>query len=717
MTLRARFNLLSILILFIPVAGWLIVDTTTGYLFDNQLQNLEQRTKSIAETLSSLSSTIFEDKNEPQPVFIQTSDLTKVPIIRNMPPTIDGDLSEWREFKLQEEALTSEPSWPESKTFSGAYRIGRYENRIYIGVQVRSASNRQFSDGSQGANVEQVYLSTINQYGTFKQYLIRPQKNGQVTIKVRNEDQQWEQALYREIRGEVRQLNLVNNIGEPLSQAYELELAIGRHLIGSAMCLVVFKPGEPNRLQSCQNHLDKNALKPVQINSPNIEAIVDSFRTANSRLIVVNRDSVVQQQNDNYGSENNTEETNSSRTIPPSDNSVSRKVASFLGFWPEQILHEFEPWIIRSGKLENIQVADALAKGKGSLSTKKTDGITRFVTAVEPIFIDGQIKGAVLIQESTDEVFAVRYQFIKGLTLGTILFIFLYLPIHFLFLGKITKRLKLLAKITNDSIDGNGRVVKTITPDKTKDEIGEVSQNLAEISGRLKNYTNYLENSARRLSHELRTPLAGLQSSIDLIKRSDNFEEAGPYINRAEAGIERLNRIITNMSEASDLEASFQNERLEPIDLSQLIILSIEDYREIYRQREFEVIVTEKQIMVDGSADSLRQMLDKIIDNANDFGIRQTSIVISLNVIANNVILQIMNSGPTIPDEKREQIFDSLVSDRSDAVGRSSHLGLGLYVARLICEFHKGNISVRNRSDGGGVTFEISLPRSQSEQH
>jgi two-component system sensor histidine kinase ChvG len=709
MTLKAKFNLLSVFVLLSPLAGWLVINLSTEYLLDSQIHSVNQRARSIGEALSSFGPTIFESAKTFRPALLPYPKRTSVQIIKNSPPTIDGNLSDWDVTQTPEEFLEPTMEWPRSKNFAGKYLIGRFQDRIYIGMRIEASGKRRFTDGLDGVDVEQIYLSSISQTDEFKQFLIKPRKNGQVVIKQRSNTEPWSIASYSEIRGEVRELGIRNSDGELSSVGYELELEIARHIIGSAMCLVVSRPDVSNQLRTCENHLDRNELSAVQVNSPDIEPITESFANSDARIAVVDAQSYIQHEVPPKNSIN----TDRAAASPPHDN-TSTQIDSFFGLWPTYLRFEFSPWEIDNGKLNNDQVANVLATGNGSIAVNTSEGIRSYISAAHPIVTNGKIVGAIIFQESTNDVFAVRYQFVKGLTFGTLLIIILYLPVHFLFFGRITRRLSALANVTSESIDENGRVVKTIDPDMTQDEIGDVSQNLAEISARLKNYTDYLENFARRLSHELRTPLAGLQSSLDLIKKSDNFEEATRYINRAEAGVERLNRILTKMSEASDLEASFQSERLEPLDLSKLIILSVEDYREIYRPRDFEVIVTEKQIIVDGSADSLRQMLDKIVENANDFGIPQTSIVISINVLADRVILQIMNSGPTIPNEKRMQIFDSLVSDRSGRSGGSSHLGLGLYVARIICEFHNGNISVRNRSDGGGVTFEISLPHSQS---
>jgi signal transduction histidine kinase len=166
------------------------------------------------------------------------------------------------------------------------------------------------------------------------------------------------------------------------------------------------------------------------------------------------------------------------------------------------------------------------------------------------------------------------------------------------------------------------------------------------------------------------------------------------------------------MSEASALEASLTSEELEVIDLCALVTVSVEEYQAAYGGHQFKVVFAESPLRVKVSPEAFRQMLDKLIENANEFSEPGSSIDIALSLIGSEVMLQVTNQGPLIPVEHQAQIFDSMVSDRRHTTQSTEqgHLGLGLYIVRLVAQFHGGNVSVRNRPDQDGVTFEVTIP-------
>lgn len=110
-----------------------------------------------------------------------------------------------------------------------------------------------------------------------------------------------------------------------------------------------------------------------------------------------------------------------------------------------------------------------------------------------------------------------------------------------------------------------------------------------------------------------------------------------------------------------------------------------------------------------GVPDLMAQMLDKLVSNAIDFHSADTPIVLKLDTDGRQVTLLVSNSGPVLPDEMQGNLFESMVSIRTQK-GEQPHLGLGLYIVRLIVEFHQGRVTARNRDDNSGVEFLISLP-------
>ena len=83
--------------------------------------------------------------------------------------------------------------------------------------------------------------------------------------------------------------------------------------------------------------------------------------------------------------------------------------------------------------------------------------------------------------------------------------------------------------------------------------------------------------------------------------------------------------------------------------------------------------------------------------------------MVNLRIIDNEFEIKVSNDGPALPSEIADSLFDPMVSSARDA--RKTHLGLGLYIVRLVAEFHKGTVSARNRPGGSGVEILVSLPR------
>jgi signal transduction histidine kinase len=112
-----------------------------------------------------------------------------------------------------------------------------------------------------------------------------------------------------------------------------------------------------------------------------------------------------------------------------------------------------------------------------------------------------------------------------------------------------------------------------------------------------------------------------------------------------------------------------------------------------------------------GSDDLFAQLLDKLIANAVGFGDFDKPIEIALRGVHEDIVLDVINRGSELPHAMQKQIFNSMVSLRGDRSGDEPHLGLGLFIARLIAELHRGGITARNLDDGSGACFTVTLPR------
>ena len=165
------------------------------------------------------------------------------------------------------------------------------------------------------------------------------------------------------------------------------------------------------------------------------------------------------------------------------------------------------------------------------------------------------------------------------------------------------------------------------------------------------------------------------------------------------------------MSEASRTEQLIEHAEPETFDLGKVLESTIAAYNDAWPERKFTFDNRVGDASFFGSPELITQMLDKLADNAVEFSADGDEIRLSLNADDENIIISIFNPGPPLPDNMRTQLFHSMVSVRKG--GGKRHLGLGLYVARLIVEGHNGTISADNMEDG--VMFTIMLPKQATD--
>ncbi len=151
-----------------------------------------------------------------------------------------------------------------------------------------------------------------------------------------------------------------------------------------------------------------------------------------------------------------------------------------------------------------------------------------------------------------------------------------------------------------------------------------------------------------------------------------------------------------------------QHAEPEPYDLGAALSSAVDAYRDVYPQRRFDFASSLEAATALGAPELVIQMLDKLVSNAVEFSEDESTITISLDAEGARLIVSVRNVGPHLPDRMRSQLFDSMVSVRPDK--GNEHLGLGLYVARLIAEGHGGKIRAENTEDG--VAIIVTLPAS-----
>jgi dedicated sortase system histidine kinase len=385
-----------------------------------------------------------------------------------------------------------------------------------------------------------------------------------------------------------------------------------------------------------------------------------------------------------------------------------------LGLLIPRPSEDFDDAIADDALATGREIAGALQGRPGFRLRNTPDGKAVVISAAHPIWNGDEVAGAVVVEESTNPILSVRSRALERLLVLTLAAFAVAAAVLIWFATRISTRIRRLRDEAETAIDGRGRLAHLVTAQDAGDEIGDLSRSFSAMLAKLSQHHAYLESLASRLSHELRTPIAVVRSSLENLKLAP--ADARVYIDRAEEGLRRLGTILTRMSEATRLEqglASFERERF---DLAAVVSGCVEGYRLAYPEKPFDLRRPQEKAVTLGSPDLAAQLLDKFVANAVDFaaaGKRDEPIRISLSVANGFIELAVENKGPPLPEEMRGKLFESMVSVRGERRGEAKsvepHLGLGLYIARLIAEFHGGEVHARNLPSGEGVAVSATF--------
>jgi two-component system, OmpR family, sensor histidine kinase ChvG len=275
------------------------------------------------------------------------------------------------------------------------------------------------------------------------------------------------------------------------------------------------------------------------------------------------------------------------------------------------------------------------------------------------------------------------------------------------FAALLSLRIRRLRDAAAASIGRRGEIAQPLPGQRARDELGDLARRFDELLQRVREHNLYLQGLGGRLAHELRTPLAVVRSSLDNLEAESAV--AGPWLGRARGGVDRMNALVNALSAAQRIERAVAAAERERFDLAAQLGDMVEGYRALHTGREFTFRRPAQPCHVEGAPDLVAQLMDKLVENAEDFAAPGTPIHISLDQSGEHWRLGVANAGSRLPPGPPERLFDSLVSQRPADAG--AHLGLGLFIVRLVAEFHGGRVSAGNLPDGAGVEFVVELPR------
>jgi two-component system sensor histidine kinase ChvG len=254
---------------------------------------------------------------------------------------------------------------------------------------------------------------------------------------------------------------------------------------------------------------------------------------------------------------------------------------------------------------------------------------------------------------------------------------------------------------------------ETIPPmrDRT-DEIGDLAASLSAMTKALYERIDAIESFAADVAHELKNPLTSLKSAVEMLARANSDESRVRLMQIVRNDVQRIDRLITDISDASRLDAELSRETAEPVDLKHLLATIVDIYRMLGLPRRvtLDVDVPAKPVVVMGADERLGQVVRNLVDNAISFSPDEGRVRLRADTSDSRAQIVIEDEGPGIPPENVETIFQRFYTERPVEHGFGKNSGLGLSIARQIVTGLGGRIWAENREDSVGARFVVELP-------
>jgi two-component system sensor histidine kinase ChvG len=252
-----------------------------------------------------------------------------------------------------------------------------------------------------------------------------------------------------------------------------------------------------------------------------------------------------------------------------------------------------------------------------------------------------------------------------------------------------------------------------------QDEIGNLSSAIREMTNSLYDRIAAIESFAADVSHELKNPLTSLRSAVETLPLAKSEDSKKRLLDIIQHDVRRLDRLISDISNASRLDGELAREVADRVDVEKLAETMVSIQHDLASKRNVDVVLDKRTgrfaPIVLGHDSRLAQVFSNLIDNAVSFSPDDGVVRVAIATVADQITITITDEGPGIRGDIT-RIFQRFYTDRPEGEHFGDHSGLGLSISRQIIEAHKGTIEVRNRTDRSGAIFTITLPRAANER-
>jgi two-component system sensor histidine kinase ChvG len=711
-TLRVKLALVSVLLLAIPLIGFWYASQMKDYFLFAQEQALSLTAQAVSTILNErpdlFESNILESFDEQKEIHAE---------LISSQIELDGFTDDWQDLLAQakyygfDNVLENYGGIYNDDTLNFKHIIGK-RDKFYYALFMVNDDSVIFRDKAYGGlnKSDHLQIAVQGQYeGQLNRYFLSPFESSRVNGHLMRKDplNYFPEKTELDIRGYWRKTE----------HGYTIEIRLPVAMVKNGrISFAIADVDDPltrklNTVVGTSGTSQSSDLGFLLVRSPMLESILSALHSSSARIRII--DSRLRQRasvGQYYG------EPDRFRIESPNSFSLKSLLKPIYAFFSDRYKEERSQNSRYFIQIDDLDIKKAI-RSKQSFTSRRPleNSDAEILVAGEPIKYGNKVIGTVLVEQATNNILTEKNRIIEKTVDITLIVFLLGGFVLIAFASRLSGRIRKLAAQTENAIGPDGRIRDTYKASKVQDEIGDLSRWFAGMLARLKEYNTYQEKMADNLEHEIRTPIAGISASLSNLEKkiAHGDVEVKNHLSGIKENVKRIESMMGNIREATLLEDALKLDEQTGFDLKEALIVWVrDDYKQTFPQNRFVLEFPEEPIPFYGDPIRIRQMLDKLIENGVDFSAVDNPITIRLSKENQQARISIMNEGPELPLELQEQIFDSMVSIRKKS-NKKSHLGLGLYVARQIAEFHGGSIMAKNREDGiSGVAVTVALPVS-----
>lgn len=353
-------------------------------------------------------------------------------------------------------------------------------------------------------------------------------------------------------------------------------------------------------------------------------------------------------------------------------------------------------------KAEHFPEVVAALAGRG-LAMVRNDPAGGIVLSVAvPVQRYKQVVGALMVSHDGSRVARALFQVRLAIAEAFLVSLAVTIALSLYLAGTIGRPIRRLALAAEQVRHGRGRVPRIPDLSARGDEIGELSVALKEMTGALWARMDAIERFAADVAHEIKNPLTSVRSAVETAARLSDPDKQRRLLAIIQDDVERLNRLISDISDASRVDAEMSRADTQPLALAGLLDTLAEVYRATTEHLSFTLDLPEDDaLVVEGVEGRLVQVLRNLIGNAVSFSPANGTIHLTAARHGRWVRVSVEDQGSGIPEGKEEAIFERFYTERPAGEKFGTHSGLGLSISRQIINAHGGRLWAENRPQGG----------------